>query len=190
MDFKKIYLIPTKTKSLRDKKYRVSYDMKRFKINTPTMSCPFGLETFNDKEIINLEIINDSNDKNNFMSDINVLDNLYKQFSENEHESDLKLQLHMPLRMPFVNLPTDFLKDVKDHKYMPIYRKSNNGMTIRTHVKNMEVYKNVNGKQVLLNKYEAIKGKKCKCSLEFDSIWIKNGTYGLLFYVTKMEILD
>lgn len=175
-DFKKIFLIPNKKSG-----YRVCYDMTTFRINTPILNCVFGIETFH-KEIINFEIINDTNEKNNFMSEMNILDNLFRQFSKNEN-------INKDLKLPFINLPPDFIKDIENKDYISFYRKSFNGMTIRTHLKNTDVYKIIDGKKIPLNKYTDIKGKKCKCELEFSSIWVQNSTFGLLFYVTKIEII-
>lgn len=174
IDWKKINLIPEKKKG-----YRFVYNMSRLKIITPELYIPFGIEQYNNKEILNLVIIDNNNVNHNFINYLETIENIYEQFSKKENSKN---------KLPFVNLPPDFIKDVNNKEFTKTVKAGPLGPTLRTHIKNTEIYKKENEKKIYCVSSEIIK-KKCKCEIELSNIWIYGSKYGLVWNINKIEIL-
>ncbi|ARF09036.1 hypothetical protein Catovirus_1_1086 [Catovirus CTV1] len=172
IDWKKIILIPEKKKG-----YRFAYNMSRLKISTPEMYIPFGIEMYNNKEILNFTIYNKDNVTHNFIRYLETIEKVYEQFSGPEIGKS---------NLPFVNLPPDFIKDVQKKEFTKTLKPGTNGSMLRTHVKNVEISDKNN--KLLLSK-DIIK-KKCKCEIELANVWIYGNKYGLVWHVNKIQILE
>jgi hypothetical protein len=156
-NLKNTLFIPEKTK------YRiVNVDLNKkvskmtFKLNNVKM--PFGVEKYNNKNIINLEFTNENNDDSNDYSKICLFDKYMKNLSE---ESSV------------FKLPNELLELIKTKQYMPIIkqRSKNYKPLLRTHVK---------GKLT-----EEIEGSKEKISvdIELGQLWTTQYHYGVIFYI-------
>jgi hypothetical protein len=171
VDYSKIFLINDK------KGYRFAYKMNKMRIKTPILFVPFGIEQYNNKEIINFQIKTTNNDQYNFKNFVLSIDKIYEQFSLKDDDS----------KLPFVVLPQDFIKTVQNLEFSNSYKQDKN--LIRTHaVKNIEIFTMNNNKKEILLKNN-IKGKNCICEFELSNIWIHNNSYGLLWNVINIEIL-
>lgn len=180
INFKNIFLIPEK------KGYRVSYNMSKLKIKSPLLYIPFGIEYYNNKEILNLIITDDNNAKINFTNYIKIIENIYKQFSKNNLSN---INDEQKLNLPFVDLPPDFIKDVSKKEFVHTFKSNNNNYILRSHLKNPEIYKMEGNKKIYLEKKEIIK-KNCIAILELSNIWVHENKYGFVWYVTDIEITD
>jgi hypothetical protein len=175
IDYSKLLLVSEK------KGYRFAYNFSKFKIKTPVCLMPFGLETYNNKEIINIELSNATNEQINFNATVRMLDKLYQQFSNKQIQENNVF--------PFINLPAGFAKEVSNMEYSPCIKPSLLGSIIRCHVKpNINVIKKVNGTNVICSKND-LKKSNAIIELELGNIWIHNNKYGLIWYINNIEIL-
>lgn len=183
IDFSKIYLTCIKNG------YRFAYEGKSFKIQGPICESPFGVELYNNKEIVNLHfnklIAGDDgvmgNKINNFLVYFRIIEKVYEQFN-NKHLDKTNL--------PFINLPNGFLKDISNHQFMSLLRAGiKDGSLLRTHLqKNTKFYKIENEQKVECLKSE-LKGKKCIPIFDIASIWKYGKKYGLLVYIDEIIII-
>lgn len=174
IDWKKIYLIPEKKSG-----YRFAYNMSKFKFITPTLYIPFGVELYNKKEILNIMINENNNEKHNFIHYISTIENIYHQFSQKNNDKEL----------PFVYLPPNFISDVRDKEFIKTLKPNLDNYLLRTHIKNADIYKIMNNKKILMEKKDIVK-KKCKCEIELSNVWIHGDKYGLIWTINKIEIVD
>jgi hypothetical protein len=175
IDFSKIFL------STDRKGYRFSYDRKSFKIEIPDCEIPFGIELYNKKEILNINLYDnevDTNKKINTLNYLKLLEKIYEQFSNKKIESK---------NLPFVSLPFGFTKEVENKEFLTTIKPGHKGgVFVRTHLaKSIKVYKLEDGKKVECVRPD-LKGKKCSLILELNSMWMYGGKYGFLWYVHEI----
>ena len=107
------------------------------------------------------------------------MEKIYEQFSLGQST----------IKLPYVNLPPDFIRDIKNKEFVKTIKSGPCGHTLRTHLKNVEIYKFINEKKEMIEKKNAVK-KKCKCEIEFSNIWIYGDKYGIVWNISKIELLD
>jgi hypothetical protein len=167
-ELKKIYLIPEK------KGYRVAYTGSKIIIEIPSCYMPFGIEKYNNKEILNIYIdTKKSNEIYNSYVDIKSFENAFDTIRTKNEE---------------IKLPDGFLKEIESSTFYHNIISEKIGEKMRLHVKkNLEIFKMENGKKILLTSAD-IKGKNAKLRIELNSIWIHGGNYGLVWYVNQIEM--
>jgi hypothetical protein len=152
MDLTKIFLVNDKNT------YRIRYGgVNKIILKVPEVYSPFGIEKYNNKEILNLEFDYNNNDKYNILAQIKSIDNYFLQFKERD--------------------------EFKDLNYMsPIKELSGNKISLRCHVSNKLNFKTKNSLEV-----PVIKKNKFNIELEFTSIWKYNENYGLLITINTVD---
>lgn len=118
-----------KIKLITDKKnYRIRYNcVDKIFFKVPSVYSPFGIENYNKKDILNLDLKNDSNEKYNYILIIKELDEYFK------------------------NLPNTN-PDFGNLNYIsPIKIQDDGKITIRTHISNKLKIKS-NNNQIVLKK--------------------------------------
>jgi hypothetical protein len=176
VDFSKIYLVPEKKGG-----YRVTYNMSKLKLITPAIYIPFGVENFNGKDILNLEVQKKTNDGINFINTMNTFDRIYHQFSD-------KSIIDENNKLPFVNIPQFFPKEMSGKSYVTFFKPSSLGRIVRTHLgKNTEIYKIIDGAKIPVS-FSELKGKNAICEIELNNLWIYGVTYGLVWGVSKIIV--
>lgn len=149
-------LIQTEKKNHRIK-YNCFYNLA-FKVSD--VYSPFGIEKYNNKDILNLELTNDSNIKNNLISLIKEIDSYFKDLS---------------------NTHTDFA----DLDYTsPIRNKDDKTIVIRTHISNKLKIKTKKENPLDIK----IKNNKFQVELEFSTLWTYNQNYGLVLTVNIIDL--
>jgi len=150
----KIYLVEDK------KNFRIRYNgVDKLLFNIKNIYSPFGIEKYNKKDILNLELTNDSNYKNNIVSLLKELDEYFSSLSVSEPK--------------FLNLNyNSFLKNNGNNKFL-----------IRTHISNKLKIKSKNNDP----KSIIIKNNSFNIELEFSNIWIYNDSYGLILTVNLID---
>jgi len=172
IDWTKILLRPIKNLG-----YKFSYNMSKLIIKTPELHIPFGIELYNRKEILNFSLIDNNNERHNFIHYIKTLEKIFEEISNKKS----------PL-LPFIKFPPDFIKDINQKENVKTLRSSNNSYLLRTHLsKNTEIIKLNNNKKIYIEKKDIL-NKKCSCELELSRIWIYKNKYGLLWNVNKIVI--
>jgi len=185
IDKSKIFLMDEKNKG-----YRVTYKMGKLKFKITNAKIPFGVEQYNNKDILNIELLNNNNEHNNLIHEINLIGSIYEQFSKPTPNNAPSITQH---KLPFVPLPLNFIKSVTYKEFCPSLKPiinnltlDNSGVFFRTHTKtNIEIYKKVDNELIQITSAE-LKGKKCDFEVEFSNIWIHGNKYGFIWYVTKI----
>lgn len=137
---------------------------------------PFGVEKYNGKSIVNIEI----NPKKN-----NIHYNYYSIITEFEEEFKKKDTITYK----------KLLTDIENKGYYPNIRESKSGYIIRSNIFTIpEIYCKITGK----DKTQSIKQKmnikdinkvKANIELELGSLWVNQNNYGIMWYVKKIEVL-
>lgn len=162
IDLNKLYLINDR------KGYRISYDMTKLIIKTPIIEIPFGIELYNNKEIVNILTKNDNNDNHNF---INFLKRIEKIFINSNNKN------------------INFKNDIIDKKYISTVKKSNQNILLRTHCKNTDIYTIIDNKKIPVEK-KLLNNKKCICDIELSNIWFYGDNYGIMWSLLNVNILE
>jgi hypothetical protein len=141
------------------KSFRIRYSgVNKILLNIKDVYSPFGIENYNKKDILNLELTSETNDKYNNMVLIKQLDNYFKNLNESKKELN-NLSYTSPIKI------------ISDNK-----------IQIRTHLaKKMDIKSN-NQKNI------EIKNKKFNIELEFSSIWMYNQNYGIVLTVNMIDL--
>lgn len=175
IDYKQIFMVREKTG------YRFRYDGNSLKMKSPIGNLLFGLESYNKKEILNVEFRSDQdNETRNFVHHLKTLEKSYEQFSLDVFDKDL----------PFLTLPPGFIKEAKGKTFTnSIKDNGKNSTIVRMHTKNVNIYKkDKDGKQIPCTR-DDVKGKKAIIDFELGNLWMYGANYGLLWYVTNIELL-
>ncbi|AYV78813.1 MAG: hypothetical protein Edafosvirus36_3 [Edafosvirus sp.] len=159
------------------KNYRILFSGKKLKINSLKVKIPFGTEKYNNKDIVNIELINykKTNGNYNFYSSIKQIDYIFKHLLEDDIHNNLKN-----------TLPYGFEKEIAGKHYMSCIKENENvkfNPLLRTHLKNTVITKNNNH----MTKFE-IKGTYAKVELELGSLWTTPTNYGIIWFINKISI--
>jgi hypothetical protein len=138
-------------------------DNKKIKFTLNNIVIPFGVEIYNCKEIINIEIQPKNNESYNYISIIESIENKIK----NSKLDILKNKNLIP--------------SIKDSKY---------GKILRTHlIKDPEIYiKSKTDTKINLMKTN-LKNSESNVIISLKGIWIKDDTYGLYWSLSECEII-
>ena len=154
-DSKKIILIEDK------KNYRIRYSaVDKLIINISNAYSPFGIEKYNKKDILNIELTNNSNINNNIISLIKEIDNYFLNLGE--------------IKSEFKNfIYTSPIKNISDEK-----------INIRCHLSNkLKIKTKDNNPESFI-----LKKKNFKIELEFSSIWLFNESYGIVLTINSIDL--
>ena len=159
---------------------RIPYDKSytKYIFHLENMKSPFGIEKYNFKEIVNFEFTNhkENNEMFNQVSLIKQLDSFMKNINNNELENS-------------INPVTE---DITDKQYMSCLKEKRNfDPLIRVHLKkkSKNTITNFYCKHKNSNIYD-IKNKICNITLELGDLWINEYNYGLVIYMSDIEILN
>jgi len=154
LDKSKIYLIDDK------KNYRIRYNgVDKLLFMVKNIYSPFGVEKYNNKDILNLEIENNSNYNNNIISLLKELDEYFNDLTKTDQK--------------FFHLNyTSFLKNNGNNKFI-----------IRTHLsKKLKIKaKNNDPKSIIF------KNNSFSIELEFSNVWVYNNSFGLILTVNLID---
>lgn len=145
---------------LDDKKsFRIRYSgVNKILLNIENIYSPFGIEKYNNKDILNLVLSSEINKNYNNIILIKEFDNYFKNLCQTKKE----------LNNLCYTSPIKILSDDK--------------IQIRTHLA-----KKINIKSNNQNNIE-IKNKKFNIELEFSSIWLYNQNYGIVLTVNAIDL--
>lgn len=136
---------------------------KKIKFTLNNIVIPFGVEIYNQKEIVNLEIQPKNNESYNYISIIESIENKVK----NSKLDMIKNKTLIP--------------SIKDSKY---------GKILRTHlISDPSIYiKSKSDSKINLMKTN-LKNSESNVTISLKGIWIKNESYGLLWSLSECEIV-
>lgn len=157
------------------KNYRILFLGQKLRINSLKIKFPFGVEKYNNKEVLNMELINynKTNGNYNFYSSIKQIDYVIKNIISTEMQNNLKNPL-----------PFGFHKEIAGKHYMSCIKEFGNfNPLLRTHIKKTIVKQNTDS----ITRYE-LKGKFARVELECGALWVNQTNYGIIWYVTTINV--
>ena len=141
------------------KSFRIRYSgVNKVILNIKDVYSPFGIEKYNKKDILNLELTSNTNDSHNMTVILKELDNYFKNLSNDKKELN-ELNYTSPIKI------------IGEKK-----------IQIRTHLAKKLNIKTNDQKNI------EIKNKKFNIELEFSSIWIYNENFGLVLTVNTIDL--
>ena len=149
------------------KTYIPSYRGKKPILILKNVLLPFGIEIFNKKKILNIEI----NPKagNNHYNIYSLINNFEKNMAD---------------KTKFKN--NDLCNDIDGKGYYQNMRKSVLGYIIRTHLFGTPNVHSFIG-QMTLNDITKV---RANILIEFGCVWINENNYGIIWYVKDIEVLE
>lgn len=165
IDIKKLHFKKTK-----DMNYMIFTDSGKPMIKLEKVYLPFGIEYYNKKQILNIEMYpNKNNTHNNLYSLITFLE---KEFEEkNINDNQLKNNL--------TNL--DYHCGLKETNM--------NSVHFRTYMsQNPEIYTYI-GKFKENVTQSSVKQRICNIEVELGTLWTNETSYGIIWYVKSIQIL-
>jgi hypothetical protein len=156
------------------KGYKISYFGSNLRIKAPKCFIPFGIEEYCKKLILNIEFNpEESNEIHNFVSSYLGIEKVFQ--SPDDH--------------PNARITEEFKCETDNLTYMSNIKQRLNKVLLRTHVKNPEIYKKENDKKVYVSLGD-LKLKSAIVELEINQIWTTKDSFGLLLYITEIEIVN
>jgi hypothetical protein len=188
MSLKSPELIEINLQNLKFKKIKEKTDVTNFLITDfenkkksiilENVIIPFGVETYEKKNILNIEIEPKKNNSHY---------NYYAVISNFESE------LTKPENIKYEKLS----REVTNKGYYPNIRESKGGYIIRSHVfTTPEVFTMVSGRDKTIKNLKDkrtmldIVRTRANIELELGTVWVNDNNYGFLWYVKRIEILS
>lgn len=160
------------TCTIKNKKFLNCLSNDRtIRLNLVNIYLPFGKENYNNKEIVNIELIKTNNTHNNFISSLTSLENRIKNKNFDCDVNVLQLLINKT--------------------FLPTIKESKLGYILRTHLNaQTEIYIEKKNKTKFLVTSENLKSTECDINLVLKGIWINNdvSTYGLLWDIIDIKI--
>ena len=138
-------------------------DNKKIKFTLNNVVIPFGVEIYNQKEIVNIEIQPKNNELYNYISIIESIENKIK---------------------------TSTIDILKNKNLIPTIKDSKYGKILRTHLSNdPEIYiKSKSDSKINLMKTN-LKKSESNVTISLKGIWLKDESYGLFWSLSVCEII-
>lgn len=150
----------------------LSKSNQKITITLKNVIIPFGVENYNGKNIINLELNTKKSNKTY---------NAYATIATFEESLNL---LH-----DNKNIINEFKESITGKSYYPNMRQSKDGYIIRSHIFGQpKISTNFLG-QLMSATLNDIKKTFANVVLELGSIWVTDNNYGINWYVREIEIL-
>lgn len=134
----------------------------------------FGVERYNNNNILNVYITDSNNINYNVIITLNRVVNTFTSMADNEKYKNL-YSLTNKKFYPFI-------KEIENNENVKKYN-------IRLYIKKCITISHVNNKNVSIN---MLKNKVCNLDIELGALWINNKTnmYGINLYITHITVLN
>lgn len=173
------------------KSFRMTNGGKKLNYVSPYVYIPFGVETYNGKQILNIEVNTDKNNNlYNFLSSIsqidNMLQNLQKDITDDQNEHYNENNIHNENKIQIEN--KKYIKDlVKGKQFVSCIRNGKNGHLIRTYIKQGINIHSPDSKEFF--KLSELKGRIAVIDIDLGNLWIMPDSYGYVLNVTDIMTL-
>lgn len=164
------------------------FGTERIMLKSPPMNLPFGIERYNNKDILNAEFTNNKdNFIYNFYNTVKQVDRFMEKLStDNDHKFKLTRDNTALLNRIHDKSYVESIKK-RPEKFDPLFRlhlKSNKNVYT---TKFFSLNKDTQEKKYL--QPSSIKGRMCILTIELSSVWTTSDSYGLLWYVDSIRVL-
>ena len=156
---------------LKNKKFvNLFCPLETIRIKIENVFIPFGVETYNNKYILNLEFEAKSNIHNNYIS---TLSNLENKIINKKYETEINIESYMVNKKFISSLKTSIL-----------------GNILRTHISDLtEIYILKKDSSKMPIDKDNLKGTNVNLELTLKGIWINDDTYGFYWNVGNVQII-
>lgn len=153
------------------------FENKKYSIILEDVAIPFGVETYEKKNILNIEIDGKKNNKHyNYFA---IISGFESEFIDQKNIKYEKLS-----------------REIEGKGYYPNIKESKGGHMIRCHILNTpEVFQMVSGRDKTIKNIKDRRSMlditkiKANVELELGTVWVNDNNYGFLWYVKTIEIL-
>jgi hypothetical protein len=167
--------------------------LQLIKFKLRNVLCPFGIETFNNKKIVNLEFCNYQKDNNSYNNYIffKRIDEIFSKFSRGRDylKKFRNIGIYSDINEKVLN--ATYKSSIREKKsdekgdYDPLFRvylrKVRNKVVTKFYVRK-------DGEHFQVPPLE-IKSRKVEVELELSNMWIREGMYGLIWVINSIVIL-
>jgi len=158
--------------SIKNKKFiNCLAENKTIRLNLINVYLPFGKEMYNNKEIVNIELIKTNNIHNNIISSL--------------------LSLEERIKKKNIDCDVNILQLLVNKTFLPTIKQSKLGYILRTHINTKtDIYIEKKDKTKFLISNDNLNSSECNVILVLKGIWINHEaeTYGLLWDTTEIKI--
>ena len=154
---------------LKNKKFISIFAPETIKFKLENVFLPFGVESFNNKYILNLEFESSSNLHNNYISTLSTFE---KKILEKKYETEINIESLL--------INKKFLSSIKDSKL---------GKIVRAHISdstNVFILKKDSSKMNIDK--ENLKGTSTNIELTLKGLWVNDNSYGFYWNVNSVQI--
>lgn len=164
--------IKTKSKNRNLLSYIITNKLKKIEINLENIYIPFGIENFNDRSIVNIEI----NPKiDNYHYNIFAHINAFEKSIGDLHNSK--------------NIGFGLKCDISNKGYYPNIRESKSGYIMRSYINtDAKIHGMINNVNTQLS-VQNIKQTISNVKLELGILWINDNNFGILWHLKEIEII-
>ncbi len=184
IDISNINLIKTKNtvnykKTDDNSTYKKNYgivnkDNERISFEINNIRVPFGIEKYNNQQILNITI--DPTKNNEHYNIFTILKNLDDDFCNFDKIKSITVS------------NKDILLDIQNKKYYSNLKKNNNNYIIRTHILGLpNICTIINGKKFPVT-IDDINKKNLNIKIEIGTFWITDENYGILLYAKEITL--
>ena len=147
-------------------------DNSNYTINLKNIHLPFGVEPYNHREIINIELKNNNNNDYNIYSHILTIENKLKEYLESS------------------DMPINIKQNFENKTFMSNIKKSLLGYIVRTHINNsLDVYiYQKKGTKLFLPK-TILNKSVCNIKLNFRGLWMNDTNYGVFITIEDVNVV-
>lgn len=176
LELSKLIFVKAKTAQKKDNTEKESYialtkDNKKKYIELNGITIPFGVENYQNKNIINIEINTKKNNKfHNTYSILSSFENELKTLRDNKICSN------------------ELKNSLQDKEYYPNMRESKCGQIIRTQLFGQPIITTQFIGQKMSAPISNIKKSIANVKLELGGLWITESNYGISWYIKEIEI--
>jgi hypothetical protein len=143
----------------------ITLNKQIFDMKLDLISIPFGVEEYQGKQILNIEVDNEKH--NNYLSRLEFIENKIEQ----------------------ADFDPNIINILKNKTFTPTIKTSLKGKTIRTHLmKNTDIYiKLKNGNKMNID-YTNLKNSTANVLIELKGIWVTGTNFGLYWNVKDINV--
>lgn len=156
--------------SEHQKNYMIFVETGKPRIKLERVFIPFGVEFYNKKQLLNIELYPNKN---------NIHNNLHSLLLSLEQDFANKIVHNYELK-----------NDITDLKYHSFLKQNDSSaIHMRTYMSpNTEIYTFI-GKSKQNIMQSSLKGTHCNVELELGTLWMNATNFGIIFYVKDIQIL-
>jgi hypothetical protein len=152
----------------KKKSHNIAYEGTKLTLKNIMASCPFGIENYKSKQIINLNLNNNNNENYNNLVQIKVIESFF--------EKEIATLLNKNPELEILLNNHDFSPCVKSNNYL------------RLHMKNTKIFIKQGDQEYPAYSID-LKGMKIKADITLGELWYYEGKYGLVWNLDKIVII-